>query len=94
MKTLKEIKDEVAQKLGYESAENYLSELYDAGSIYTIERINLFINDVAIITAKEALKNASENADTKQGYCSDGWTPSVRVVDKRSILDESNIPEL
>ena len=44
--------------------------------------------------AREALKNASENAGTKQGYCSDGWTPSVKVVDKSSILNESNIPDL
>lgn len=44
--------------------------------------------------AMEALKNASENATTEQGYCSDGWTPSVRIVDKWSILKESNIPKL
>lgn len=94
MKTIGQIKDEIAQEIGYESAENYLSELYEIGSIYTLERITLFINEIAIRTSREALKNASENAKTEQGYCSDGWTPSVRIVDKWSILNESNIPKL
>ena len=55
-----------------------------------LDEVNIFAKEVA----KEALKNASDNAKTEQGYCSDGWTPSVRIVDKWSILNESNIPEL
>lgn len=67
--------------------------------IWTIhEDLDEVINEVAKRYAKEvareALRNASENAKTTQGYCSDGWSPSVKVVDKQSILNESNIPEL
>lgn len=88
MKTLDEIKNEIAQEIGYESADNYLSELYEIGSIYTIDRINLFINEIAIRTAKEALKNASENAT----YILDA-NDEVHIV-KSSITSEENIPTL
>ena len=100
MKTLKEIKNEIAKEIGYESADNYLSELYEIGSIYTIDRINLFINEIAIRTSKEALKNASENVKMKEGdrrpplgsfdYIGTHYT----VVDRQSILNESNMPKL
>lgn len=99
MKTLTDIKDEIAQEIGYESAENYLSELYEIGSIYTLERITSFINEVAIRTSREALKNASENAriiDThgeKAEVVYDSTLPDLTyIIDDESILNESNIP--
>lgn len=85
MKTIHQIKDEVVQDYGWESWE----EIYDADGV-----TNHIIEVIAERTAREALKNAAENAKTEQGYCSDAWTPSVRIVDKQSILDESNIPKL
>ena len=60
----------------------------------TRETVLKAMKEYAQEVAREALKNASERATTKQGYCSDGWTPSVRVVDKQSILNESNIPSI
>lgn len=100
MKTLSEIKADVAQEFGYKS--NYVFNAYEQLIInphgLTYKVLNDSVNEVAKRYAKEvareALRNASENATTTQGYCSDGWTPSVKVVDKQSILNEDNIPEL
>lgn len=93
MKTLEEIKEEYAKELGWNGWGDLL--LNAGGTRQILDRdYNEAAKRYAKEVAREALKNASENAGTKQEYCSDGWTPSVRVVDKRSILDESNIPEL
>lgn len=101
MKTIAHIKDEVAQEIGYESSENYLSELYEIGSIYTLERIDLFINEVSKRTAKEALKNASENAvlvdnegEQYREYHDSVIYDCFCIVDKQSILNEYNIPNI
>lgn len=61
-----------------------------------LEEVNIFAKEVA----KESLKNASDNVKMKEGdrrpplgsfdYIGTHYT----VVDKKSILNESNIPEL
>lgn len=79
-------------KTAEEIIEYNLSGLSD----FVDEQICLFYKDVikecmnqlAIEVAREALKNASENVNVKvagMGYI---------VIDKQSILDESNIPKL
>lgn len=86
MKTLEEIKDEVAQEYGWKN----WSSCYGEDGI-----TNSIINEVAKRYAKEvamqALKNASENADTIETI------PHSAIYDKidiSTILDEQNIPEL
>ena len=80
------------------SLEQIKSEVFATEIWAEHEDLDEVINEVARRYAKEvareALLTASENAETTQGYCSDDWTPSVKVVDKSSILNESNIPKL
>ena len=53
------------------------------------------IKHYSTLVAKEALKNASESAKTTQTHSSDGIFDVYKtVVDKQSILNESNIPKL
>ena len=100
MDILSKIKESVAQELGYKS--NSVLTAYEQliinphGLTYKVleEAIDKVAKRYAKEVAREALKNASESATTTQGYCSDGWTPSVKVVDKQSILNESNLPEI
>lgn len=53
---------------------------------------NCIVRDIAREVAKEALKNASENADTME--IPDSYSSTIDVVDKQSILNESNIPSV
>lgn len=61
-----------------------------------VEEVNIYAKEVA----KEALKNASENVKMKEGYrrppfgSFDYIGTHYKVVDKQSILNESNIPKL
>lgn len=91
MKTLEEIRDEMAQEMGFlDWEEMFYEEGYEIGDNGIDEVAKRYAKEVA----KEALKNASENAGTKREQAPMLWTPSVRIVDKRSILDEHNIPKL
>ena len=88
MKTLTQIRNEVAREIGYASFEEYIDELFRAGSVYTVERITKLTDEVARRVGREALKNASENAT----YYLDA-NDEVQIV-KSSITSEENIPSV
>lgn len=79
------------------TAEEFYIERFGGGG-YTTRRspskanVIAAMNEFAKEVAREALKNASENADTIE--IPDAYGSTIDVVDKQSILDESNIPEL
>ena len=88
MKTVTQIKDDLAKELGYPSYQEYIKEIN--GNFYCAERLEKFYDEVIKRTSKEALKNSSENCTNhffKQGY-------SFDFLDQQSILNESNIPEV
>lgn len=88
MKTLTQIRNEVARELGYGSFEKYIDELFRAGSVYTFERTTKLTDEVARRACREALKNASGNAT----YFLD-TNDEVHLV-KSSITSEENIPKI
>ena len=82
MKTLQEIKDDVAEKAGYKNWDFFL---------YTFSGANLAIviklnNEVAKRYAEEAIKVAAENATVEDPEFCEGYP----MVDKSSILDLVN----
>lgn len=91
MKTLEEIRKETEDYM-WTTFECTMSVAVGTGKFRLIYRL---INEFAINVAKEALKNASENAKTTQTHSSDGIFDVYKtIVDKQSILNESNIPKL
>ena len=98
MKTLEEIKNDVCLEYGYYTYSIAVSD-FKQGRMDT-KTFNCIVRDIAKEVAKEALKNASENVKMKEGdrrppfgsfdYIGTHYT----LVDKQSILNESNIPKL
>lgn len=86
MKTVTQIKDNLAKEQGYPSYQEYLEEIN--GNFYCAERLEKFYDEVIRRTAKEALKNASENST----YYLDA-NDEVHIV-KSSITSEENTPTL
>ena len=92
MKTLEEIKNEVAIEIGYENYNEYIKELCKNAEFYFVERINKLNNEIAKRYAKElaiaSLEKASENAKidilSAESKC-------VVAIDKSSITNEENI---
>lgn len=86
MKTLSQIKNEIAIKKGYFSWPNLISSGHLTITLNTID-------ELLIIVQKECLKNASKNVKSKlkEDYLdlsmNDDWTE----VDKDSITNENNI---
>lgn len=94
MKTLEEIKDEYALTEGYTCWIDYIN---DYGSILD-DVVDDICKRFAIEVAKEALRNAAENAEIEDypdpnhgGY---GQPEYYSRVNKESILSETNIPKL
>ena len=88
MKTLEEIKEEYAVLYcQYPSWEDFINDIPS-------HEVESHMNEVAKIYsteyAKEALRLASENADTIEV---DNGYGLIDVVDKQSILSESNLPK-
>lgn len=93
MRTLTEIKYFVAKDYLYHDYKTAL-DLFKKGAISEIS-FNEFVDDILKEVAKESLKNASENATTTQVHKTDGIFDIYKtVVDKQSILNESNIPDI
>lgn len=94
MKTLQEIKDEYAEKKGFDAFDNW-DDLVDYFVYWDFDELHNCIDDVmkeyAIEVAKEALRNASDNAELKESI---RHSAIYDTIDKNSILDESNIPQL
>ena len=97
MDILSKIKESVAQELGYKS--NSVLTAYEQliinphGLTYKVleEAIDKVAKRYAKEVAREALKNASDEVAIRldyEDYASSEW------IDKRTILNESNIPEL
>ena len=86
MKTLQQIKDYVAYKHGWKDWKSCLE--YGGETEEIIDEIaKLYAKEVAM----EALKNASDEVAIRldyEDYTSSDW------IDKRTILNESNIPEI
>ena len=95
MKTLEEIKNEVAIEIGYENYNEYIKELYKNADFYFVERINKLNNEIAKRYAKEvaiaSLEKASENAKLKTFSTKNLIDFSKKMVDKNSITNEENI---
>ena len=95
MKTLEEIKNEVAKEIGYENYNEYIKELYKNADFYFVERINKLNNEIAKRYAKEvaiaSLEKASENAKLKTFSTKNLTDFSKKMVDKSSITNEENI---
>lgn len=106
MKTLDEIKEEWAKNHSYENYKEFmdLTKQCDASQVFIMDGV---VNKIAKLYAKEvareALKNASENAimkyhcghfktDTPTQYHQQG-ADNIQI-DKQSIINERNIPEL
>ena len=92
MKTLEEIKNEVAKEIGYENYNEYIKELYKNSDFYFVERINKLNNEIAERYAKEvaiaSLEKASENVsfETKEHK-----GRNFMIINKYSITNEENI---
>ena len=98
MRTLEEIKNDVCLEYGYYTYSIAVSD-FKNGRMCT-KTFNCIVRDIAKEVAKEALNNASENVKMKEGDrrpplgSFDYIVTHYTVVDKQSILNESNIPEL
>ena len=94
MKTLEEIKNEVAIEYSYESYDDFknLTRKIDTDIIFVMDG---FFNKVAKRYAKEvaiaSLEKASENAKTKHFSTKNLIDFSKKMVDKNSITNEENI---
>ena len=94
MKTLEEIKNEVAIEYSYESYDDFknLTRKIDTDIIFVMDG---FFNKVAKRYAKEvaiaSLKKASENAKLKTFSTKNLTDFSKKMVDKNSITNEENI---
>ena len=92
MKTLEEIKNEVAIEYSYESYDDFknLTRKIDTDIIFVMDG---FFNKVAKRYAKEvaiaSLEKASENAKIK--YTLDEELNKYYLIDKLSIINENNI---
>lgn len=90
MKTLEEIKDEVAKESGFVSWDNLV--FIHAGFIQVVRPYNdEATRRFAIEVAKEALRNAAENVELKESI---PHSAIYDTIDKESIISESNIPKL
>ena len=91
MKTLEEIKNEVAIEIGYENYNEYIKELCKNAEFYFVERINKLNNEIAKRYAKEvaiaSLEKASENAKLKTFSTKNLTDFSKKMVDKNSITN-------
>ena len=93
MKSLEEVKEEYAKYVGYESwYELYKDHVFRVNEL--LNRMDEVAKRYALEIAKEALKNASENAELGDTNCCCEYKCNHEVVDKQSILSETNIPEL
>ena len=94
MKTLEEIKNEVAIEYSYESYDDFknLTRKINTDIVFIMDE---FFNKVAKRFAKEvaiaSLEKASENAKTKHFSTKNMIDFSKIVVDKSSITNENNI---
>lgn len=100
MITLEEIKDEYATEKGYSDwCSLYKEHVFRIGEFEN--RMNEVAKRYAKEVAMEALKNASENATfNKETQYTGGFGitgllyEESLVIDKQSIINESNIPKL
>lgn len=91
MKTLEEIKDEVAKEKGFVSWDNLV--FVNAGFIWVVQPFNdEATKRFALEVAKDALRNAAENARLDYQYFQ--FEDAIPFVNKESIISETNIPEL
>ena len=94
MKTLEEIKNEVAIEYSYESYDDFknLTRKIDTDIVFVMDE---FFNKVAKRYAKEvaiaSLEKASENAKLKTFSTKNLTDFSKKMVDKSSITNEENI---
>ncbi len=94
MKTLEEIKNEVAIEYSYESYDDFknLTRKIDTDIVFVMDG---FFNKVAKRYAKEvaiaSLEKASENAKLKTFSTKNLTDFSKKMVDKSSITNEENI---
>ena len=94
MKTLEEIKNEVAKEYSYESYDDFknLTRKIDTDIVFVMDE---FFNKVAKRYAKEvaiaSLEKASENAKLKTFSTKNLTDFSKKMVDKSSITNEENI---
>ena len=94
MKTLEEIKNEVAIEYSYESYNDFknLTRKIDTDIVFVMDG---FFNKVAKRYAKEvaiaSLEKASENAKLKTFSTKNLTDFSKKMVDKNSITNEENI---
>ena len=94
MKTLEEIKNEVAIEYSYESYDDFknLTRKIDTDIVFVMDE---FFNKVAKRYAKEvaiaSLEKASENAKLKTFSTKNLIDFSKKMVDKNSITNEENI---
>ena len=94
MKTLEEIKNEVAKEYSYESYDDFknLTRKIDTDIVFVMDE---FFNKVAKRYAKEvaiaSLEKASENAKLKTFSTKNLIDFSKKMVDKSSITNEENI---
>ena len=88
MKTLKEIKDKVAQQYGFFDYKEFcqLTRNVDTDIVFIMDG---FINKFATILQQEQQKVIADNADTKMERYND--LQDVLVVDRSSIINENNI---
>lgn len=94
MKTLEEIKDEYAKEVGFENWEQLLKKLNLA--VYAQHDNDIVTRRFSIEVAKQTQINCAESAKLK---LRDDWMElhefdCSECIDKKSILNESNIPEL
>lgn len=89
MKTLEEIKQERAYEMGYSDWEEFIYSVDDPNilDMEFDEVANRFSKEVA----REALKNAAENAILIESV---PHSAVYDTIDKQSILNNKNIPEI
>lgn len=95
MKTLIQVKDIYAQKQGkgYKNwAEFYFKEILENNGVNSEFHFDFIAKMYAYNASEQTQRNCAENADTIE--IEDAYGSTIDVVDKQSILSESNIPKL
>lgn len=89
MKTLDQIKDEVANEYGYPCYEEYENEMINYNSCVDVNEVaKRYAREVAM----EALKNSAENVDFRNFLTAE--SKYDLEINTDSTTNESNIPEL
>lgn len=95
MKTLEQIKNDYAVSIGYSDWENLITSMIfnsvPKSTIGKLTELEKHMDNISVITQKECLKLASENAEVEKEYSIKYESFIPEGVNKESITNENNI---